>query len=827
MRELFGMLCMAVLIRESEKKPAPPISTFYVDVAAAVDEIFTPQNVTRLPPSSAPSASYLHFIIPFFVLTLSVIGSQMLDSMFYSALENLLWPLLRIARRWSMAIITASWRRVCEWRSRGRVTGGDAAEMKRNLKHLNNKVLTLEMEHKSSVAELRRTEQAAARQREQSSVTKALNAERALVRQRDQRLIKERDAATDRASKAISKESYDSLRKSLDVERGQLKEAEEGRKAAEDELRAEQAKTGAEEAKKGAEEANTRAEESEVRAREADIKVKEADTRVKEADTKVKEAEAKVQEVEDTVKEAYQQGYRAALSACEAEAQVIITREVDAAVTRRGEEVLGQLKSEFENAVARETASLQAELNAANLRATTAESRVATNDNTALTEALQRATTAEARAATADASFKESQSSLDTSKQKASDERQRAEAAEGEAGHLKEEVRKFKDGKTSQDLRIQGYKEDISRLKRLIPQDAAVMFAELESASRDRQRAHALLEESSVRSYDWDTKQVVKKLLEANEKIIELECTLRDERTQCTQAELLKMLRNADLDPQQYMSLNLPMRQALVKQCRAVNARFQDLRLIIQSSERPRRQGLLFAIYQARGDEEACYDEDDPAPAPSSDEDEDENAVSSGVQRSAPRRLNQPTSNRARQAAVPQVAQAPLPVDARVHNDLKRKGSPVDEPDAAPRKEARQNPDPSIEYHIQASSSRNEEAFDQANLDPQLAAIGSTPAQHPASTNPFASTAAPSHPEQAPQPKPTRTSGPRQKPHLTASQRQERLRYARNPESEATSEQEAAVPTSIPGPTPFSFNMPKSIASGIRPHVRKYTSLSE
>ena len=86
------------------------------------------------------------------------------------------------------------------------------------------------------------------------------------------------------------------------------------------------------------------------------------------------------------------------------------------------------------------------------------------------------------------------------------------------------------------------------------------------------------------------------------------------------------------------MSLNLPMRQVLVKQCQAVNARVKDLRMTIKSSETPRKQGLLHAIYQARGDEEAFYDENDPEPEPSSDEDEDENedVAKSEVQRLRP-----------------------------------------------------------------------------------------------------------------------------------------------------------------------------------------------
>ena len=161
---------------------------------------------------------------------------------------------------------------------------------------------------------------------------------------------------------------------------------------------------------------------------------------------------------------------------------------------------------------------------------------------------------------------------------------------------------------------MQGYLDDISRLKKLIPVNAALALTELESATRDRQRAQALLEESAVRSYDWDTKQVLKKLLQANDRIIKLECILKDPDTQSNQTDFLKMLQNAEVDQDQYMSLNLSMRQVLVKQCRAVNVRLNDLRTIIKSSERPRKEELLSEIYQVRGDEEAFYDEDDPEP---------------------------------------------------------------------------------------------------------------------------------------------------------------------------------------------------------------------
>lgn len=130
--------------------------------------------------------------------------------------------------------------------------------------------------------------------------------------------------------------------------------------------------------------------------------------------------------------------------------------------------------------------------------------------------------------------------------------------------------------------------------------------------------------------------------------------------------------------------------------------------------------------------------------------------------------------------------------------------------------------------HTREASSAQQQSIDPAILVPQPPAIAPTPIQHDPTPNPFASPAPPSHLEQPHQPKPTRIPGPRQKPHLTATERQERLRWVPNPESDFTSvrAEAAAAPTSIPGPTNFSFSMPKNIATGIRPHVRKYTQLS-
>ena len=141
--------------------------------------------------------------------------------------------------------------------------------------------------------------------------------------------------------------------------------------------------------------AETKFEEAEIRLQEEKAKVEEAETKTKEADMRVHSAnvgahlqqemedrkhelEQRLQRAEEALKKAgngaeetsnqelYQQGFKAAVLECEAKAQVVIAREVDAAVTRRDAEVLKQMHTEVENAVARQLEPLQAELNAAN-----------------------------------------------------------------------------------------------------------------------------------------------------------------------------------------------------------------------------------------------------------------------------------------------------------------------------------------------------------------------------------------------------------------------------------------------------------------------------
>lgn len=85
---------------------------------------------------------------------------------------------------------------------------------------LERRVLTLEMGQKAKLqldSLATKTTLRNLREAIESSVTEVRNTERAAARQREQRLIKERDAANDRASNAITQTTYDSLRNSFNT----------------------------------------------------------------------------------------------------------------------------------------------------------------------------------------------------------------------------------------------------------------------------------------------------------------------------------------------------------------------------------------------------------------------------------------------------------------------------------------------------------------------------------------------------------------------------------------------------------------------------------
>ena len=356
----------------------------------------------------------------------------------------------------------------------------------------------------------------------------------------------------------------------------------------------------------------------------------------------------------------YQQERREERRACEEQAQTLIHaavrqarqegEEAQRAAVARNEQAL---KASAEAAWASHEARLRADFDAA---AQTSASEGASLRGQ-LQTAVQRAIRAESTLANTNAALTAEQESSAEMQTNASREWERAQRAEGE-------VEKFKKGKQSQDGRIQGYLDDIARLKRLIPRDAELAAAELNATMGDRARSTALMDESLHRHYDHPTREVVQQLLAANAKILALKGLLKNPPVTATQKELWGALKDAEVDKKLFESLDFSLRQVLVKQCRAVNARVADLRMIILERREPDRATLLRAIYQNRGDEEAEWFDEDPKTGSSSNEDDDDEdpAPTSQVQRPAARPMRQPVSRRSRPQPQPQPqAQASAP----------------------------------------------------------------------------------------------------------------------------------------------------------------------
>lgn len=145
--------------------------------------------------------------------------------------------------------------------------------------------------------------------------------------------------------------------------------------------------------------------------------------------------------------------------------------------------------------------------------------------------AVQRATRAEARANNVESVLTEAQKSWDEMQATATSEWSRANREEGRANEAKgkalaeynraqaaeEEVRKYKEGKADQDHRIKDYIAKIGTYRSQTPTKAELMVAELEHTMGERMRANAVIDEFCHRSYDHDTRVVVKQLVSAND----------------------------------------------------------------------------------------------------------------------------------------------------------------------------------------------------------------------------------------------------------------------------------------------------------------------
>ena len=325
----------------------------------------------------------------------------------------------------------------------------------------------------------------------------------------------------------------------------------------------------------------------------------------------------------------------------------------------------------------------------------------------------------------------------------------RAEAAE-------EEVKKYQSGKAAQDGRIKDLNTENAALKKNARGEQEL--AETTAIIHDKIRATALTDELVNRHYDHLSRIAATQLKIANAKIMELKLFLSNSRNRYNQVTCLQILQNAEVD-NAYKSLEGPTRIVLTKQCEGVNAKIMTLKAMINGGRKdPKKSELLQEIFNARGDEQAVWDEAEPAPSESSDEDEDDDddddnageGSSSGAARRpfVPRPL--PTSRRPRPTTPAGPPETPLPIDPRPNNALKRKGDDVVDDDNAG----------------EGSSKRND--ISDMDMRPQ----GPPPAEAdhqkaPESASPFAE-----------------------------------------------------------GNTGFTFSVPRDIAIGILPHVRKYSELS-
>ena len=450
--------------------------------------------------------------------------------------------------------------------------------------------------------------------------------------------------------------------------------------------------------------------------------------------------------------------------------------------------------------------AVQKERNEAATRLTAVE----TKNNADLTEARNWAN--DARDA-----FDAQEQRANEAEENVTKERDRAQAAE-------EEVRKYRNGKASQDDRIKGLHEDLATAKREVP--TKLTLARIQARENERIRAWALVEESANRSYDGKTRKVLLQLTQAKLKIDAFELMLRNPNIRSNQTRYLNVLENADIKNDDYEELDISKCKVLVTQCMATNSKLSALRHKFNSRRNLDKDPLFEELYSARGDEGARWNDPDIKSQPESDEDEDDNGGSGRAPDASSRPIRPlPTGPRNMQSQQTEREDTPLPTDPYINNPLKRKVN-VENPelDGSGKREF------ALEMGMRpmAGPSHQPPQFPQQGSSSSEADVGLSETKPESqdelpSSERIGEATAPQQQsnDQAYVPKPTKIPGPKHTADLTSSGRQERLYDDGN--STLT---EGSTPPATDGPNVVSFNAPKDIASGILPHVRKYTRLS-
>lgn len=502
-------------------------------------------------------------------------------------------------------------------------------------------------------------------------------------------------------------------------------------------------------------------------------------------------------------------------------------------LSKLGSEVEGEL-----NRTKQDLSTTQQELTSSKAMTPRQTNELASEREKALQEelkkAVQRAMEAEDKFNNPEGALKEAQNHIDQLHADGQKEWERAQAAEAE-------IEKYKQGKASQDGRIKKLNDDILVLRKKKSPLSELHAAECQATLYDRLRASALVEEMINRHYDHPSRNVASQLMVANTKINNLKVLLKKSATKFDQVKFLTILLDGEVN-EQYKDLEASKRVVLVKQCAGVNAKLMALKAMINATKEPDKQELQTELYKPRGDEMVLWNEDDFSESEmESDEDEDENSGSNGNRSSAsasssnfqprplPTRRNRPTPSAEEQ-------NVPMSGNPDSNNSLKRKGNGDDnEPDGSSKRHDSFNMNmrpiagPSAQLPQQGSSfPEADDDLDETKMESQddlpfVGRIGDATAPQTQSDH-WSRT--PSQAEHALHPKPTKIPGPKPKASQTPSERQERQLVRRYEDNTALlAPQNAASPTAE-GPTVFSFNAPKDIASGILPHVRKYTRLS-
>lgn len=443
---------------------------------------------------------------------------------------------------------------------------------------------------------------------------------------------------------------------------------------------------------------------------------------------------------------------------------------------------------------------------------------------------------------------------------------ERAEAAEKRAKEAEAEIEKYKRGKQDQDGRIKEMKQRIMTLERKISPNADLEAAEFDAVANSRVRACTIIEEFVNRHYDFPTRGVLVKLMEANDKIDELKVMLKNPATRSSRKIFLDILDDAEVDKDQYKALTYSKRQVVVRQCAAVNAKLAALRYIIKGSGQPNKDQLLAEIYKPRGDEQAVWDDQTSEPEPESDEDDDGNDGDDGDGGRAVHPFEPlPARSRKKPSQQPEGHNTPMPSNPNSNNPLKRKINPDDNeseglgkrhidsdigmrPIAGPFPQPSQQGSSTPEADIDQSETKKEsqddlpsserigeaaapqiQSNDQTNLSPQAPSSPLSSSQNFSSTQITPATWSATslqvdHPFHL---KPTKIPGPKAaEAHLTPSEQREGLAI-RERQDKNVAPAQSSVPFTGEGSTGFSFSAPRHISSGILPHVREYTRLSK